>query len=271
MAAFRETHYLGYPYSSTASGHFPPLTNQEHATVSRNAAFGTYPVVFALWFDTRDLPFSDPRVRLAVNRAIDRNALDSLGAGEPQGPVPEALFPAWRTRLDGPRELDEWNRYDPEIARHLLAEAGYPDGFFTSIQVPPNRPQTWRDLAASIGEMLAGVGIYAEVVESDFNAPAEWGIKLAPVIRFGQDIDRFLIEHFAAGGEYNHSRTRLDTPVVGPNNLESVVRLHQELVEQVYYIPLPAPLYARSESVRGPLWADLYDLGTTLRHVWLEN
>ena len=277
-AAFQagEFHFLGYPYSRTSSGHFPPLTNQEHARVSRNAAFGTYPVVFALWFDTRDLPFSDPRVRLAVNRVIDRSALDSLwAAGEPQGPVPEALFPAWRTRLDapreGPRELNEWNRYDPEMARGLLAEAGYPDGFATSIQVRTNAPQTWRDLAASIGEMLAGVGIYADVVESDFNAPAEWGIKLAPVGRFGQDIDRFFIEHFGAGGEYNYSRTRLDPPLPGPNDLNSIIGLHQELVEQVYYIPLPAPLYARSESVRGPLWAELYDLGTTLRHVWLER
>ena len=273
-AAFQagDIHFLGYPYSRTSSGHFPPLTNQQHATVSRTAAFGTYPAVFALWFDTRDLPFSDPRVRLAVNRVIDRNALDSLwAAGEPQGPVPEALFPAWRARLDGPRELDEWNRYDPEMARQLLAEAGYPDGFFTSIQVPPNPPQTWSDLAASIAEMLAGVGIYAEVVESDFNAPAERGIKLAPVGRFGRDIDRFFIGHFSAGGEYNYSRTRLDPPLPGPNHLNSIIGLHQELAGRVYYIPLPAPLYARSESVRGPLWADLYDLGTTLRHVWLEN
>ena len=232
-AAFQagDIHFLGYPYSRTSSGHFPPLTNQQHATVSRTAAFGTYPAVFALWFDTRDLPFSDPRVRLAVNRVIDRNALDSLwAAGEPQGPVPEALFPAWRTRLDGPRELDEWNRYDPEMARQLLAEAGYPDGFFTSIQVPPNPPQTWSDLAASISDMLWDVGIYAEVVESDFNAPAEWGIKLAPVIRFGQDIDRFFIEHFSAGGEYNYSRTRLDPPLPGPNHLNSIIGLHQELV-----------------------------------------
>ena len=272
-AAFQagEFHFLGYPYSRTSSGHFPPLTNQEHATVSRNAAFGTYPFVFALWFDTRDLPFSDPRVRLAVNRVIDRSALDSLwAAGEPQGPVPEALFPAWRTRLDapreGPRELNEWNRYDPEMARQLLAEAGYPDGFATSIQVRTNAPQTWRDLAASIGDMLADVGIYADVVESDFNAPTEWGIKLSPVGRFGQDIDRFFIEHFGAGGEYNYSHTRLDPP-----DLNSIIDLHQELVEQVYYIPLPALVFARSESVRGPLWAELYDLGTTLRHVWLER
>ncbi len=267
-----EIHFLGYPYSRTSSGHFPPLTNQEHATVSRSGAFGTYPSVFALWFDTRDPALSDPRVRLAVNRVIDRNALDSLwAAGEAQGPVPEALFPAWRTRLDGPRELDEWNLYDPEMARQLLAEADYPDGFVTSIQIRTNAPQTLRDRAASISDMLADVGIYADVVESDFNAPAEWGIKLAPVIRFGQDIDRFFIEHFAAGGEYNYSRTRLDPPLAGPNDLNSIIGLHQELVEQVYYIPLPAPLYARSESVRGPLWADLYDLGTTLRHVWLER
>jgi hypothetical protein len=119
--------------------------------------------------------------------------------------------------------------------------------------------------------MLADVGIYAEVVENDYNAPAERGIKLAPVIRFGQDIDRFFVEHFGAGGEYNYSWTRLEPPLARPNHLNSIIGLHQELADWVYYIPLPAPRYARSESVRGPLWAELYDLGTTLRHVWLER
>ena len=109
------------------------------------------------------------------------------------------------------------------------------------------------------------------MVESDYYALAEQGIKLAPVRPFGQDIDRFFIEHFGAGGEYNYSRARLDPSLPGPNDLNSIISLHQELVEQVYYIPLPAPRYARSESVRGPLWADLYDLGATLRHVWIEN
>ena len=226
--------------------------------------------MFALWFDTRDPPLSDPRVRLAVNRAIDRNALDHLGAGEPQGPVPEAIFPAWRTRLGGPRELDEWNRYDPERARELLADAGYAEGFATSVQVRANTPETWGDLAASIGEMLADVGIYADVVVTELNAPAERGIKLAPVRRFGQGIDRFFIEHFGAGGEHNYSPTRLDPPSSGPNDLNRIIGFHEELVGQVYYVPLPAPLYARNESVRGPLWAELYDLRTTLRHVWLE-
>ena len=109
-------------------------------------------------------------------------------------------------------------------------------------------------------------------MESDYYAPAEQGIKLAPVIRFGQDLDRFFVEHFGAGGEYNYSRTRLDPPLARPKRSE---QYHQSPSGtgglQVYYIPLPAPRYARSESVRGPLWADLYDLGATLRHVWSEN
>ena len=119
--------------------------------------------------------------------------------------------------------------------------AGYADGFFTSIQVPHGASQTWRDPAVWIAEMLADVAIDAEVVESDFYAPAEQGIKLMTVRRFGQDIDRFFIEHFGAGGEYNYSWTRLDSPLPGPNDLNSIIGLHQELVEQVYYIPLPAP------------------------------
>ena len=117
--------FLGYPYSPAGSSHFPPLTGEEQATLSGYADFGSYPAVLALWFDTLNAPLNDPRIRRAVAHAIHPQV---LWAGEPQGVIPEALFPAWRTRLDGPRELDEWNIYDPERAAQLLAEADIPAG-----------------------------------------------------------------------------------------------------------------------------------------------
>ncbi len=276
-AAFLTGHidFLGYPYSPTGSGHFPPLTSEERAGLSGYADLGSYPAVVALWFDTRNAPFDDPQVRLAVNRAIDRATLNSLwAAGEPQGPVPEALFPEWRTRLDGPREFNDWNVYDPEKAVHLLEEAGYPDGLATSIQVPRDYPPIWSDLAGWIVSMLAYVGIDAEVVESDRHAPAERGIKLAPVMTPHGDFEAFLREHLSVDGQYNYSRMPLSHPLLDNSKPDSILAhravLAAVLAAEVYYIPLPAPLYARSERLRGPFWAELYDLGA-LRGVWLER
>jgi peptide/nickel transport system substrate-binding protein len=69
-------------------------------------------------------PWADQRVRKAASLAIDRNALsdaDTLGASKPNGNV---VLKSMEYAL--PIEADS---YDPERAKKLLAEAGYPNGF----------------------------------------------------------------------------------------------------------------------------------------------
>ena len=118
--------------------------------------------------------------------------------------------------------------------------------------------------------MLADVGIDAEVVDSDLHAPAERGIKLMTVMTPHGDVEAFLREHFSVDGQYNYSRTRWGHPLLDYSNPDSVLPYLRELTAEVFYIPLPAPLYARSERLRGPFWAELYDLGA-LKGVWLER
>jgi peptide/nickel transport system substrate-binding protein len=69
-------------------------------------------------------PWSDRRVRLAVNHAINRQAINDtllLGYGVPTGNI----IPR---KIDGALELEPYP-YDPQHARQLLAEAGYANGF----------------------------------------------------------------------------------------------------------------------------------------------
>jgi peptide/nickel transport system substrate-binding protein len=72
-----------------------------------------------------DNPFTKLRVRRAVNHAIDRETLvrDLVKGGS--RPIDAACHPR---QFGCPDEVTRY-AYDPAMARRLLAEAGYPDGF----------------------------------------------------------------------------------------------------------------------------------------------
>ncbi len=276
LAAFLtgEIDYLGYPYASAE--HHPPLTHEELERASSDASFGVYPFGRALWFDTRMPPFDDRRVRMAVNRAIDMERLGrKIWAGALQGVVPGAIFPYWVTQ--GSLERDaEWHRFDQEQARQLLAEAGYPDGFSTKVQIPSRGGQFYIPIAEAVADMLEGAGITVDVErasddEAYYFSPAQGGIKLASVWFQGRDPGLFLRNHFGSEGAYNWVGTSIDPPQLRYDDPGSIIPAATKLAEEVLYIPLPAPLYARSRELQGPLSVESYDLGTTLRRVWIED
>ncbi|MCA3446513.1 MAG: ABC transporter substrate-binding protein [Rhodobacter sp.] len=88
---------------------------------------GKSPMFYVLWINTKDPHFSDVRVRQAVCMAINREdmakfqrkgfAVPTWGILNPGGPGYDPAF----------RDCE----YDPEGAKALLAEAGFPDGFET--------------------------------------------------------------------------------------------------------------------------------------------
>ena len=78
-----------------------------------------------------DYPYTDVRVREAMNRAIDKETIkNTLFSGRvttsPQVGFYDSL-PGWDPRWL--EEYDEHYGYDPDRAKELLAEAGHPDGF----------------------------------------------------------------------------------------------------------------------------------------------
>src|SRR6185369_1833041 len=75
-------------------------------------------------FDTTKPPFDDVRVRQAFAKAVDWRRLVSLVAG-PTATVATSMVP---TGIPGRSDTDFLPEYDPDGARALLAEAGYPGG-----------------------------------------------------------------------------------------------------------------------------------------------
>ena len=105
-------------------------------------------------------PLKDPRVRKAISKAINRPAMvDKVMEGEAIASgqlVADFLFGATKNL--------KVEAYDPEGAKKLLAEAGYPDGFGITIHAPNNRYVNDAKIAQAVAQMLTRVGIDTKVV-----------------------------------------------------------------------------------------------------------
>lgn len=126
----------------------------------------TYPIDRAFYVAFNNLttgvgePTEDVRVRRAMNYAVDRQAIvDSLFGGF--GELSTGLITSGNLGYDD--SLDPYP-YDPERARELLAEAGYPDGFEMNFAAPSGAYTNFEQVAEAIQGYLSEVGI-----ETDLN------------------------------------------------------------------------------------------------------
>ncbi|MEO9650406.1 MAG: ABC transporter substrate-binding protein [Roseobacter sp.] len=127
-------------------------------------------------------PFDNALVRQAIAHAIDRNAIIDgamFGYGTPIGSHFAPHNPAYV-------DLTEQSAYDPEKAKALLSEAGFADGFETTLYLPP--PAYARRGGEIIAAQLAQVGITAKINN------VEWAQWLESVFR-GKDFGLTVISH----------------------------------------------------------------------------
>ena len=113
-----------------------------------------------------DNPFKHLKVRQAVNHAIDREAISKNLVGGQSRVVHSACFP---TQFGCTSDVKKYE-FDPEKAKMLLAEAGYPDGFETTLYGYRDRPYA----EAMVG-YLREVGIKAKLVMMKYSALRERG------------------------------------------------------------------------------------------------
>lgn len=112
-------------------------------------------------------PYDNHKVRLAINHAINKvDMIDRLyqGVGIPaKNPIPPTLW--------GYDDSIKDYEYNPELAKKLLTEAGYPDGFETTLWALPV-PRPYIPDGMALAEILQAdfeqVGIIANIVTYDW-------------------------------------------------------------------------------------------------------
>jgi peptide/nickel transport system substrate-binding protein len=125
----------------------------------------------AIWMRTDKPPFSDARVRRAISHAIDRQGM--IEAVWMRGELPPAVAPGlaeWSLPIEQLGEGAKYYRYDPKEAKRLLAEAGHPKGFKTTLTASGGYGRDLIDAVQMALRDLKEVGIEAELKLQEYGA-----------------------------------------------------------------------------------------------------
>jgi peptide/nickel transport system substrate-binding protein len=143
------------------SNEIPP---KDWATVTANSDLATQAVEGSRYYwllpNNAHKPLDNPKVRQAVGLAIDRKALVAGAFFGQAVPLRGGVIPQWNWGYAGIEFFKDGA--DVEGAKKLLAEAGYPDGFETSMTMASSFPLMIA-MAPIIQANLAAVGIKAKI------------------------------------------------------------------------------------------------------------
>lgn len=109
------------------------LAASDYETIESNADLQVLPDlnpnIFYVGFTNTFAPFDNEMVRKAIAMGIDREKI--VSTFYPEGSEVATHFTP--CIIENGCEGDDWYEFDPEAARDMLAEAGFPDGFDTTI------------------------------------------------------------------------------------------------------------------------------------------
>lgn len=101
-------------------------------------------------------PIADPKVREAMELAVDRDAIKQVvmrGQSVPTGVATPPFVHGWT------KELDAYPKPDIAKAKALLTEAGYPNGFTVTLDTPNNRYVNDEAISQAVVGMLGQIGV----------------------------------------------------------------------------------------------------------------
>jgi peptide/nickel transport system substrate-binding protein/oligopeptide transport system substrate-binding protein len=211
-------------------------------------------------------PLRDVRVRRALNHAVDVPTLLTTVLADRGVPAAGSLPPG----IAGYDSSRSRYAYDPALAKRLLAEAGYPDGF--SIKLWRTQRAELARLAQSIQQGLAEVGVRAEIVERDASSAraavrngeadlflTDWWADYPDPENFNYPL--FHSRNRGPGGNYAFlAEPRLDSMIVrarATTDEAEKVRLAREIDARVFelapwiFLWFPVDVWAAQPDVQG--------------------
>jgi peptide/nickel transport system substrate-binding protein len=197
--------------AGTADGIFLP-SSDDFETIEADSNLKLYPFttgnIFYIGLNNTIAPFDNDQVRQAVAMAIDKQRIvDNYyppGSEVAQQFVPPSFNPGFSSSGDGA----QWYDYDPEGAKALLAEAGFADGFETTLSYRdvvrvylPNVGQVAQEIQSQLAEV--GITVNINVMESgaflESVAAGEQGLYLLGWGMDYPDSTNFYDFHFTGG------------------------------------------------------------------------
>ena len=247
-------------------------------------------VASGLSMRTDQPPFNDVRIRRAISHAIDRHGLIDAVAlrGEPTPAIPRGLV-EWSLPIDQLGPGAKYYQHDPQEARRLLAEAGFPNGLKTSLTTTGGFGSDVLDAVQLVQQSLKAVGIAVELKLQEFGAYAATtrlgkfeGLALAPfTIAWEPDgtlYNTYAPDHPGNAGHVNDPTiTALLNAQRRTQDLEArkqiIVELQRYMAEQQYYVYIGSAMVTASWQPYVQNYAPnlTFDYGSRAAALWLER
>lgn len=207
------------------------------------------------FFNTFESPTDDLLVRQAVNYAVDtQSIIDNLFEGH-AGRIKGIYLPGEA----GYNPDFEGYPYDPDMARELLAEAGYEDGVEVDLHYTIGNTTLDEETAEAVQGQLAEVGIAANMdgrpvsaLSQDYANQTSTGMNFWSFAPVWFDPSFIMIVHFSSTGLYRYNASEEQDAMIdaafSETDADRRIELYQELEE---YLTLEKavwlPLYAQQD------------------------